>query len=363
MSSKKSSNKDKKAAGAEHVKKTLEALKGTGQKKYMGANNDDFLVNMEFRNNLPAVPCGPYLSKIDMTGMYAKLRNKTESSLERSYVWQRHCPLDMNVAIRLEDQESVLGNQEGSAPQRYNAIVGPESYQLSSAADKSKQQQKNEHVAANWWLRETRYGENQLFKDSNKKSMEVQAAVVDEHYYDKEVIEGSFKKIVEHDDADDVEWSLPILPDDNYGEQDYSFTRFDEDPEKGETWEKHAEEEEAETAKHAVGQKRMRESILTNIRDSNKINTYAVSMVVPTLDSEGPKAVGDSADYSWAADFSMNLNTSAKANYLFVVNHDGKSVKYHNVNALIDMHILNIDEIKPHNANVTIVPPLEEDDN
>lgn len=375
-SSSKKGSKGKKTAGAEHVKKTLEAMKsGSGQKKYMGANSDDFLINMEFRNSLPAVPCGPYLTKIDVSDMYTKMRVKTESSLERNYIWQRHCPLDMNMAIRLEDQESVLGHSYGvDQSHKVNAILGQENYQLDGTADKSKREQKNDYVAANWWLRETRYGENQLFKNSNKKSLSAEVAEVDEHYYDVEVIERSFANILAHDDNDDVEWSLPILPDAAYGEQSYNFTRFDEDPEAAQTWEKSArvsedevepEVEEPEMEKHMVGKKRMRESIITNVRDGKKLGSYAVTMVVPTLDSEAPQAIGDSGAYSWATDYAMNINktTSANANYFFVVDHDSKSVRYHNVNTLVDMHRLSVDEVKPHNAHVTIVHPQDDEDN
>jgi hypothetical protein len=332
-----------KSSSADHVKKTLAAMKKSKGGRYMGSKTDDFLINMEFRNQLPPVPCGPFLKKVTGYHKLSQFGVYRESSLEKNYVWQRHCPPDMNITVHLEDQESVLGLLGGDRKRP------TENYYLEKTTDKSKQQQKQENAAAHWWLRETKYGENQLFKDSNKKSITIANEEVTHNYYDQSFIEDSFAQITDQEDSDEVEWSIPITPDDSFGEQAFSYTRFDEDPEEVQTWEQKIGDDEQQ--KHVLGGKRMCDSILTNIRDTKKGKGYAVSMVVPPINEDDSS---EPEKYTWASDYAMNLNTSsARSNYLFLV--DDKAAQYHHIGAFVDMHRLNLDEIKPHDVDVNKV--------
>jgi len=164
------------------------------------------------------------------------------------------------------------------------------------------------------------------------------------HYYDAEHIEASFASIAEQDTASnaDVEWSVPVLPDDALAERAFAFTRFDDNPE--ELLTRGQEEKEPQ----AAGKKRVRESVLTNIREIKKGSgqSFGVSLVVPTEGEEERKK----GKFQWARDFAMDLNTSLVDHFLFFVSDN--VVVYNNVNVFIDLQRLTVDQILPHDCEV-----------
>jgi hypothetical protein len=310
--------------------------------------SEDILTNMKFHNDLPPPPSGSFLKSVPLAENTNFFNYNKQSTLENNIIWQRHISPDMNIMSKTEDQDSLITDPT-------NRLRTTEKYFVEGALDKTKQQQKHENVAAHWWLRETKYGENQLFQNRNKNKIEKANDIQDvRDFTESTVINESFIEIEEFEDDDEVEWSQPILPDETFGEQQLSFTRFDEDPEEAETWEeKYPDIDGGDNAtavtedkfgKQQVGKKRMCDSILTEIRSVKAgSNSYAVSMVVPPIS-------GDKTKYQWARDYQMDLNTSLMNHYLLVANDT--CATYHDVGSNIDVHRINIDSVVPHNCIV-----------
>ena len=179
------------------------------------------------------------------------------------------------------------------------------------------------------------------------------------HFYDAEHIEASFANIAAQDAAsnDDVEWSMPVLPDEARADRAFAFTRFDESPE--ELLTRGQEEKEP----RAAGKKRVRESVLTNIRDIKKGSgqAFGVSLVVPTEGEGEGEGVGaeerkkGQGQLQWARDFAMDLNSSLADHYLLLVSDNDNVVSYTNVNVYIDLQRLTVDQIRPHDCEVNEV--------
>lgn len=337
--SKSKASKEDKARQDEHRQTTLARLKGGGR-NYLSANSGDFLVSLRFNNNLPAVPSGPFFKKIGLSHNAEDFAKYSLSSLEKNYIWQRHLPHSMNVTLNLEDHESMCEPQD--AVNNYPREV--ELY-LEGSVDRSKQTKKQQHISAHWWLRETKYSENGMAYKSTICKPDIAVQLPEGHeqsYYDQSFIESSFTNIEKLDNADEVEWSVPILPG-GHDHDNLAFARFDEDPEEFLTRGKD------EKIPEVVGKKRAASSVLTNIRDIKKGSgqLFGVSMVVPSKNDENQS---NERKFQWVRDFAMDLNTSLLDTYLFVI--EDNIVSYNNVTVYLDLHKLGVDEIQPHDCDV-----------
>jgi len=341
MSSKPSSS-DKERQQKHRTERLAAANNNGSSRNYLKDNQSDFLVKLAFDNNLPTVPAGGFFKKtMGMSSDKKDFAIYSMSSLEKSYVWQRHAAVDMNMsgALSLADQESVC------EPQRAQHSLAREAEMyLEGSADKGRGNNKLHHISAHWWLRETKYSENGMARNYTVSKPEMQEAEISSlHYFDSEFIAASFEAIAKRDELDElVEWSLPLFPDDALADRSFAFTRFDEAPEDLLT----RGEEEKEP--QAAGKKRVRESVLTNIREIKKGSgqAFGVSLVVPTLGEE------NAGKFQWARDFAMDLNTSLVDHYLLLIDDKGKEVNYNNVNVYIDLQRLTVDQIHPHDCEV-----------
>ena len=146
---------------------------------------------------------------------------------------------------------------------------------------------------------------------------------------DEEAIGASFVDAVEHDKKleANVEWSVPILPSTAIAEEKlYSLARFSADPE--------------------IGAKRMRNSVVTNIRVSQKGtggNSYAVSMLEKRTMTKAMRG------HISGQDFRMDLKNNVEDQFAFVI--DGSSAEYSSVGCF-DMAKIDVSEM--HDATVVL---------
>ncbi len=357
MESEKKTGKEDRKRQAEHRKKVLAAVQGGGGGgcKYLSGSGDDFKVSLRFANRLPSVPSGPFFKKIGLSHNAEDFAHYSASTLEKNYIWGRHLPVDMNVTLKLEDQDSVC---EPSKPE-YHVANEAETY-LEGSVDRTKQTKKQAHASAasHWWLRETTFGDAHYFRERNNNApnqseLEARLGITqdDEHMLsDEAVIENSFASIAQFDATDDqVEWSLPVLPSERYG-QAFSLTRFTENPAEVVTW---GAKSETGRKGEAVGKKRAAHSIITNIRPTKKSISmqYAGTLVIPSSSDDSA-----CSKYQWAQDYTMVLNTSLTSHYVLVVGDS--SIVYDSIGVHIDMlrlappHDVDDDDIIPHDCEV-----------
>ena len=309
-------------------------LKDLNKKEKQHLPESEFLCAISFKNSLPAVPSGPYFKKVDLSRSIDKFSEYSMSSLEKGYIWQPHFNKLVNIDIDLVDQDTVL--QSKKLRTEHDSEKEVKLY-LSGAggAGAGRSNARKEHQANHWWLRDTLYFNNEL--SQNRKRIQSQKVIDDVDVSDpcdEEVIAASFENAVEGDKnvEANVEWSVPILPSSAVEEDKlYSLAKFLADPE--------------------IGSKRMRSSIITNIRVSQKGNgsSYAVSML-----EKGDEAEAEAGDgsFKWVKDYRMDLKNNLEDQYVFVL--DGKSAKYSSIGSHFDMAKIGIDEQQPHEATVVL---------
>lgn len=329
------------------------------------SNETEFVCQLSFKNNLPAVPSGPFFKKLALAHSFEEFAQYKTSSLEKSYIWQPHFGPDASTKLCLVDQDAVLVNKTDEKPSKEILRETKEytSATSSSGVDTRKKETKQKH----WWLRETVYSENNILKNrsaaGDEGSLKVEGPDNAVDPFSVAAINETFETVKRKIESlsDKIEWSIPILPDLLFGEKDYSYISFDEDPHL-------AVGPEGEDA----SKKRKRKSIITNIRESKSKkgsgdNTYAASLVGPSSSSESSEssssaAAGgrDDADaaeqckFEWIKDFRMIMKSKEwQDHYIFLVDVEEMRAKYFAVGVNMIMDKLQIDEVDPHDVTVT----------
>jgi hypothetical protein len=260
------------------------------------------------------------------------------SSLEKGYIWQPHFNQFVDIDIDLVDQDAVLQTKKRKLAVEDTEKKTEQEVRLylsgAGGAGAGRRDARKEHEANHWWLRDTVYFNNELGKTRERIATIKDIEEVDvPDPCDEEAIGASFVDAVEHDKKleANVEWSVPILPSTAIAEEKlYSLARFSADPE--------------------IGAKRMRNSLVTNIRVSQKGtggNSYAVSMLEKEDDDESNEGA-----YKWVKDFRMDLKNNVEDQFAFVI--DGSSAEYSSVGSHFDMAKIDVSEMQPHDATVVL---------
>ena len=323
-----------KAKSKSHVNAKLKDL---NKKEKQHLPESEFLCAISFKNTLPAVPSGPYFKKVEKSRSVDKFSEYNMSSLEKGYVWQPHFNQLLDIDIDLVDQDAVLqtkkrktafGDMEKKTEQEvrlYLSGVG--------GTGAGRRDARKEHEANHWWLRDTLYFNNELGQTRERIATTKELELVDvPDPCNEGAIAASFGDAIEHDKKleANVEWSVPILPSTAIAEEKlYSLARLGADPE--------------------IGAKRMRNTVVTNIRVSKKGNgsSYAVSML--EKEDEGESEEGA---FKWVKDFQMDLKNNVEDQFVFVV--DDSSAKYSSVGSHFDMARIDVGEIQPHEATIVL---------
>lgn len=158
MSSKSKPSSDDKARQAEHRQKMLAVANsgnsgsktGPASRTYL-KDKSDFLLSLAFNNHLPVVPSGGFFKKMGLSHDIEDFANYSVSSLEKNFLWQRHTPASLNVALDLVDQQAIC---EPQAVQ-HSLAREAETY-LEGGAGQGRGSNKQHHISAHWWLRETK---------------------------------------------------------------------------------------------------------------------------------------------------------------------------------------------------------------
>lgn len=264
-----------------------------------GSKNSSFLYSLKFQNNLPSAPSGPFFKKVDLFHVKEGYTEYRTSTLEKSYIWQPHFGNDMGLNLDLVDQDSILVQDSGK-----NQPLDPVEIRfLNGTGEKSRGKTLQlDQEDKPWWLRNTTYMENNLFKSISKVQKEdsivkavnekklkriggenfdpLSSQFIDESF---DIVEKTVEKIQSKQKKSKVLWSLPIIPhiviidDENQeGHPNYSIVRFDEDP------------VSLSQANNNDNKKRkINECIVTNIRSSkdnskiDKVSFFESSLIAP----------------------------------------------------------------------------------
>lgn len=338
------------------LKKKAKKDKEKHEKDYFKLTGHDedriFLCNPSFSNKFPSVPSGPYFKQLNQSHSFKEFAQYKMSTLEKNYIWQPHFGslMNLNEDINFVDEDILF-------KEAHDVDREVKTYSTLMTTEKGSTKRSNstkEHAANHWWLRDTQYFENQLFKEKNQPtsgSSQLDDDIENADPFDEEYIENSFGEVQTSAANDnDVEWSTDLIPAPFAAESSFSTTRFAEDPAT-------AEVVVDDTRMGLVGEKRMRQTLLTNARSSEKKSkSYAVSLLCD-LDSnpssdDSPAAEGSVKNYEWIQDYQMDLKELRQAQFLIFNN--GKSMNYCEIDSLFDASKVAVDELAPHSAIVEI---------
>lgn len=327
-------------------------------------SQSEFLLDLSYHNSLPAAPCGPFFKKIGVLHTAEEFSRYNFSSLEKSYIWQPHFGPDANTRLDLVDREANLveGGYQAVAESFKREIKAYTSGSSSSGVDLRKRETRQKH----WWLRETVYSENNILKNRSAGNDEgARIKAVDDGFdpFSVEAIEKSFdaiKQKVGTLDQDQLEWSIPILPDLSLGANPYTFISFVENPDAVDSQQEptaasSSSSQSQDSSASSNGKKRPRQTIITNIRESvskkGSDNSYAVSMVAPPSECDTPE-FGVAVDYQWTKDYRMIMKQKEWIDHVVLVVDHTDAAKYFTVGVNMEMDKLQIEEVDPHTASV-----------
>lgn len=265
--------------------------------------------------------------------------------------------------------------------------ISQQSY-LAEGSDKSRG--KIDLADKPWWLRETTYTSNDLFRTgskvkdeghatSAKLKQQLQNEVVEDPF-SVACIQETFRSVqttltsLKSESKRKMEFMIPLLPaqctisNDSQSVPLFSIVRFDEDP---------AANEDLERSTLSQSNKRLKRidsSIITNFRlskDENRIGKQSVfesTLVAPYQDSiEGGNCdeltqEGDNGDknevlYDWVKDYSMDVqNHNMGDSFLFFQSENSRGeseMSYIPYAARVEMKKLNVEDSMPHECFVT----------
>lgn len=335
----------------------------------------DFLINIKYNNTLPKQQHGPFF-KTDTNPLERTVAGSSKyrmSTLEKNYIWQPHFGPDIGLNLDLIDQDAILHDKSQSVP-----LDPADKRYLSGAVEKSRGATLGAE-AKPWWLRNTTYMENNLFKNKTMVAVKNgEAGAQEETQYSEpntlENIENSFGKVVQTVETirkqatkREMLWSIPVLPTDfsefNMSQNCHSLVRFDEDPQNVVEQQLRRDGDPVSSTKRKI-----EHSIISNIRVSKKPNPKAhknfdSSLVAPAVgDREGEDE--SELDYRWVKDYRMEPQdmglddsfmiligsdcVSSSSNYSAV-----RAANFFPVSTRIDLKKINFEDATPLQCSVT----------
>ena len=155
------SNKEQKSSKEHKSSKSSSSKekKEEKRKSYANSLNDtQFLIDLQFQNNLPNAPSGPFLRKLGLYHKFDRFAEYKTSTLEKKHVWQFHLGPDCGLNLDFVDQDSILVESDMK-----ELDVDEQAY-LKGNQKKSSSKKDLDESDKPWWLRSTTYMENDLFK-------------------------------------------------------------------------------------------------------------------------------------------------------------------------------------------------------
>jgi hypothetical protein len=228
------------------------------------------------------------------------------------------------LKLDLVDQDAIL------IPENSDDLLDPSELRyLTSASDTRKSKSRLAEVTEKpWWLRNTTYLENDLYKTRQRPDAEQQAKRIrrEEPTEGEELVGDSFEKLgptleklrarVLKEKKATIEWEIPLLPAEDDLEGQFAIIHYDEHPDLAAAAAAGADAEEA-----VVGD-RASESVILNIRaqlndqhkDAGGLN-FGASLVGRNKASKDGADGDDAATaaveggelYSWIRDYKMNV--------------------------------------------------------
>jgi RNA polymerase II-associated factor 1 len=365
LSSKSSSGRDREKEKARGKDKSKPSSSSSSS-----SSSSDFQHVVKYRNELPYPPSGPFFKTFGLSHPFEDFAKYRISTLEKNFIWQPHFGTDVGLRLDLVDQDAVL---------RTDAALHPldplELKYLTATNEKTRGKQGSNKILETsnpWWLRNTSYLETNLFNTnaagtgtgqsttpggSSKKQRpyatgngNLALPFVAEYAEDSFALTGKTCNNLATRNGKrslEVEWSLPIFPDERFKDVTLSYLRFEDRPLDN-------------------SNKRVRSTnIVTNIRTMAKgklakTQTFGASLVAAT---EEDKDVNDGEDekLDWVRDYVMEIQTS-KANtddslLIFLDSTTGdatedKTVRYCSIASRVAMRKIGVDEVQPHEAVV-----------
>lgn len=323
-------------ARKDHVENTLAQQK---VKQFIrGPIDSNFVCLPIFHNDISDIPVGPFFTGMQLLHSHEDLAAFNISSLEKSYTWRPHFE-HAGLKLDLVDQDEVYApDYTGSKPTLHPAdarLVSNKHQASKLTFDKTNKP---------WWLRNTVYLENNLYKS---RVVKAESKVDDENSVlnpcDSSFIAQSFelaKRPVSGGKT--VEWSLPLLPADFNNRGLLSFVRFDE------SYEVFMEVDGVERAAK-------RRCVLANARmlpAEDDHNDFALSLLA-AKDTE-PEGEAETVLYDWVRDYRMDIRDKNLAG-AFVLTLDPKqsSCRFAHLHSRIEMHKLATEDSAPVEAFVS----------
>jgi len=345
-------DRDKKKKISEHREKILNAAKAKTQPSKGYFKNDDtkFLRDIEFKDTLPVAPSGPYFKKVGLSGDTGKeYCNYEVSTLVRNMIWPPHFEdTGMRLKYQLADKNAALYGE--CATEFKHDIEQETRMYLAAALERGgKVNNKVEHAAAHWWLRDAKYDELGVVQKDNKKIKDDAQNDTDEKdLWNSEIfINDSFTAVGETVYGD-ITWSIPIIPDQSMIENSLCLAKFDADP----------VDHIASGEDIPVGSKRICSSIISNIRPSKKSTgelDYSVSLVVEDITTDEDESESDESikSYKWLKDYQMGAKKDVNQ-FLFINDMKDGGSKFSAVETRLELNRLPKSEIMPIDCTVVI---------
>ena len=149
-------------------------------------------------------------------------------------------------------------------------------------------------------------------------------------------------KLNENTNSSEIQWAIPLLPDENNANDIFSLMKFDEDPTK--LIDNNNNNNNGSSSRH-IG-KRIEKCIITNYRPTEKRGSFISSLIIPQ-DNEIDNSNNDNNSiddkkYIHVSDFNMNVKKKEMGlgDFMIVINDDGNGPKvasFTPLGALIDM--------------------------
>lgn len=329
-----------------------------------GKQESQFLFSLKFQNTLPNAPSGPYFKKLRPFAVMDPFKSYRISSLEKGHVWQPNFGPDLGINFDLVDQESILFHDTAK-----NRSMQPESY-LHETSEKTRTSLAISDKP--WWLRETTYISNDVFRapskasDDNhsKRTVPLNGTEESDDASSAQHIERTFEtveKTVENlkkQGKRKLIYSLPLLPLQYDSEPTFSIVRFDEDP----------AQFAADNGENQHANKRINSSIITNFRlaqGQSRLGRQGIceSTLVAPLDSSSSSPPQEDQKegefYDWVKDYTMDVQSQQmEDSFLFILDEDedvesGGSVSFAPYAARIEMKKMGFEESTPHECYVS----------
>jgi hypothetical protein len=349
------SERDRDRGDREHKKKrsAAAALGGHG-------STDGFVCFRQFSNSLPNAPSGPFFrpKKIDAQESFEKYAKYEVSSLEKSFIWQPHFGADVGINLDLVDQDAMLMYVP-------NQVMDPGDMKFLQVADSTRKKSRGGDLITEkpWWLRNTTYLENNLFKVNTRElptqgsktirpvSDPLSIPVIDASFTE---VEKTLKAQIEQNKDKQLEWCVDFVPTSLDSKILFSLIRFDEDPRKL----------VSDVNKKDEGKRKVRKSLLTNARMSKEGDGRKEGVLVSLVASTDPQIQpsensGEAAHFDWISDFKMDSRPAEADDYLIVLTESNgvkEVAEYYQLQNRVELRQLARLECDPHDAFVSRRP-------